>query len=210
MSQTWTPTFSASDFADTALETAIPANFASLRSNFSGSSAPSSTTPYMLWADTGTGWLKIRNAADSAWLKVAPLATDFVLPLPGTQFNIASLSATTTARLGAVPRAGNVLGVKIVCDTASTSSGGNEWQVSLKKRTAATPGSTVNLFTATVGTFTSLSGVYTGGDLVAFKVATFLANQNSTVVVDDALELTMTKVGTATTLVNAMAWAVME
>jgi hypothetical protein len=209
MAQTWTVPVG-TDSAKASIKTMLPSMLESLRTEHSGATEPSSMVAYMLWADTSTGWLKMRNAANTGWIKVFNFAADFVLPLPGTQFNIASLSATIIARLGAVLRAGNVLGIKIVCDTASSSSSGNEWQVSLKKRTAAAPGSTVNLFTATVGTFTSLSGVYTGGDLVAFKVATFLANQNSTVVADDALELTMTKVGTGTTLVNAVAWAVME
>lgn len=41
---------------------------AALFSLSSGSSAPSTTTAYMLWADTATGLLKQRNAANSAWI----------------------------------------------------------------------------------------------------------------------------------------------
>lgn len=41
----------------------------------SGASAPSTTFAYMLWADTTTGLLKIRNAADSAWITVGTLAS---------------------------------------------------------------------------------------------------------------------------------------
>lgn len=48
----------------------------SVVSNNSGSSAPSTTFAYMLWADTTTGLLKIRNAANSAWIIVGDLATD--------------------------------------------------------------------------------------------------------------------------------------
>ena len=44
-------------------------------SNNSGATAPSTTYPYMLWADTTSGWLKQRNAADSAWIKRWPLGT---------------------------------------------------------------------------------------------------------------------------------------
>ena len=47
-------------------------NLAALFSNNSGSSAPSTTTAYMWWADTNAGELKIRNGADSAFLTFAP------------------------------------------------------------------------------------------------------------------------------------------
>lgn len=40
----------------------------------SGTSAPSTTIAYMPWADTTTGLLKIRNAANSAWVTVGTLA----------------------------------------------------------------------------------------------------------------------------------------
>ena len=39
----------------------------------SGASAPSVTYPCMLWADTGTGWMRQRNAANTAWTRVALL-----------------------------------------------------------------------------------------------------------------------------------------
>ena len=38
--------------------------------NNSGSSEPSTTYAYQLWADTTTGILKIRNAANTAWINV--------------------------------------------------------------------------------------------------------------------------------------------
>jgi hypothetical protein len=41
----------------------------------SGASAPSTTQAYLLWADTTTGLLKIRNAANSAWIVVGRLAS---------------------------------------------------------------------------------------------------------------------------------------
>ena len=40
----------------------------------SGASAPSTTYAYMLWADTGNDLLKIRNAANSAWITVGRLS----------------------------------------------------------------------------------------------------------------------------------------
>lgn len=49
--------------------------FMALRSTFSGASEPSADMiAYMLWADTTTGLLKIRNAANSAWVTIGTLA----------------------------------------------------------------------------------------------------------------------------------------
>ena len=39
----------------------------------SGSSAPSTTFSYQLWADTSAGLLKIRNGANNAWITVGTL-----------------------------------------------------------------------------------------------------------------------------------------
>src|SRR4051794_23742964 len=44
----------------------------------SGASAPSTTIAYQLWADTTNGVLKRRNAANSAWVVVGPLASTMV------------------------------------------------------------------------------------------------------------------------------------
>lgn len=48
---------------------------AAILSMNSGASAPSTTTAYMLWADTTTGLLKQRNAADSAWITLGTMAS---------------------------------------------------------------------------------------------------------------------------------------
>ncbi|NSX15972.1 tail fiber protein [Cupriavidus taiwanensis] len=50
----------------------------------SGSSAPTTTYPYQFWADTANGVLKMRNAANTAWLTVGLLDTaNFGHVLPG-------------------------------------------------------------------------------------------------------------------------------
>jgi microcystin-dependent protein len=41
----------------------------------SGATTPATTYAYQLWADTTTGMLKQRNAANSAWVTLFPLAT---------------------------------------------------------------------------------------------------------------------------------------
>lgn len=48
---------------------------AALVSNSSGATAPSTTFAYQWWADTTTGLLKIRNAANSGWVTVGTLAS---------------------------------------------------------------------------------------------------------------------------------------
>jgi hypothetical protein len=43
----------------------------------SGLTEPSTKYPYMLWADTTTGLLKMRNAGNTAWITLGELDTDF-------------------------------------------------------------------------------------------------------------------------------------
>ncbi len=193
-----------------AIKTRIANALEALRTLFSGTAAPSSPSAGQPWFDTTTGLLYVRNAANSAWVAVANVGADLVVPVPGSQFVAASITGTTTLKLGAAPRAGTVLGVVILGETATTSSSGNEWQPMLRKRTVAAPGSTVNLFSGVAGTFTSLSGVYTAGEFVAHKAAFFTANQNATVDQHDVLELVLTEAGAATSLANVSAWALMR
>lgn len=51
---------------------------AAIVSQNSGATAPSSTFAYQFWADTTAGLLKIRNAANSAWVTVGTLATSYL------------------------------------------------------------------------------------------------------------------------------------
>lgn len=84
MSQTWASTaisLAAGTWAQNAAD-----KFDTLRTLNSGATAPSSTTPYMLWMDTTTGALKQRNAADSAWVVLIPVVASTgggLLPLTG-------------------------------------------------------------------------------------------------------------------------------
>lgn len=48
---------------------------AAIVSQNSGASAPSTTYAYQWWADTTTGLLKLRNAANSAWITIGTLAS---------------------------------------------------------------------------------------------------------------------------------------
>lgn len=70
MSQTYTADcFAGSHEAQTDL-TNMEANFAALKSMFSGASAPSNTLAGMPWFDTTKKVLKYRNNGDSAWVGV--------------------------------------------------------------------------------------------------------------------------------------------
>lgn len=53
----------------------VNAALAAIRTTNSGASSPSSTQPYMLWADTTAGQLKIRNAANNDWIVIGGLAS---------------------------------------------------------------------------------------------------------------------------------------
>ena len=55
-----------------------------LITNNSGSAEPSTKYAYMLWADTTTGLLKIRNAANSAWITIGALGTANLGLIPTT------------------------------------------------------------------------------------------------------------------------------
>ncbi|MDG4650124.1 phage tail protein [Roseibacterium sp. SDUM158017] len=60
-----------------------------LFSQNSGSTAPTATVPYMLWADTSTSpaTLRMRNAADDAWIALGTVAEGFgVETIPAGMF----------------------------------------------------------------------------------------------------------------------------
>jgi hypothetical protein len=50
-------------------------SLAAIVSQNSGASEPSTTYAYQWWADTTTGLLKLRNAANSAWITIGTLAS---------------------------------------------------------------------------------------------------------------------------------------
>jgi hypothetical protein len=70
--------FDIANQAGAAFRADINSVLAAIVSNNSGASAPSTTFAYQLWADTTTGLLKIRNAANSAWVTMGTLATAYL------------------------------------------------------------------------------------------------------------------------------------
>lgn len=73
---------------------------AAIVSQNSGAAQPSTTYAYQWWADTTTGLLKIRNAANSAWITVGTLASA----------NLGLLS----------PAGGTLTGILLIDDAANT------------------------------------------------------------------------------------------
>ena len=72
---------------------------AAIVSNNSSASAPATTYAYQWWADTTTGLLKIRDAANNAWVTVGTLASTNLglMPLTGGTFTGDVIFGTTTA-----------------------------------------------------------------------------------------------------------------
>lgn len=60
--------------AGAAFRAAVNLVHQALASCNSGATQPTETRPYMLWADTTSGVMKIRNAADSAWIEMFKLS----------------------------------------------------------------------------------------------------------------------------------------
>lgn len=60
----------------------------------SGSSAPTTTKPYMYWASTSDDKLKQRNADNTAWIDVATLSTGAALQLPNGIVSTNKLDST--------------------------------------------------------------------------------------------------------------------
>lgn len=78
----------------------IENNFACLKSSFSGTSAPSNPVAGMLWYDTTNNLLKLRNAANNAWLEIYDFGNDRVASGKVKTVSLADgiLSADTTGR----------------------------------------------------------------------------------------------------------------
>ena len=92
---------------------------AAIVSQNSGAAQPSTTYAYQWWADTTTGLLKIRNAANNAWITVGTLAsTNLGLLSSGNIVNadIDASAAISLSKLatGALPTAITVASANIV------------------------------------------------------------------------------------------------
>ena len=68
-----------------------------IQSQNSGTSEPSTTYAYQFWADTTTGILKQRNAANNAWINILTLSTG----VPSAGSGISNVVEDTSPQLGA-------------------------------------------------------------------------------------------------------------
>jgi len=87
----------------TAVRSDLNDALAAIVSNNSSATAPATTYDYQWWADTTTGLLKIRNAANTAWVTIGTLASANLGLLPlagGTMTGVLAVTAGTAALPG--------------------------------------------------------------------------------------------------------------
>ncbi len=99
---------------------------AAVATNNSGTTEPSTTYAYQWWADTTTGFLKIRNAANSAWVVVGTLASyNLGLRAPYSSPSDPSVSSITYAYFMWVDTSGSpkVLKIRNAANSAWTTIG---------------------------------------------------------------------------------------
>ena len=153
--------------------------FQAIVSQNSSSSEPATKYAYMLWADTTSGVLKVRNSANNAWLSVYSLTTGAntgSLPLAGGTMtgNIvmgtnlvdgidisardAVLTSTTTTANAAMPKAGGAFTGNItttgLIDTRDVAADGVTADAALPKAGGTITG-TVTVSANAVGTVTT-------------------------------------------------------
>jgi len=114
MSQTFTDNCYQSDHVAVTDMANVEANFAALKSSFSGASAPSNLVAGMWWFDTNANILKVRNELNNAWQNVYDLANSRVYSLGITITAGAGLSGggilTAGRTLSHAAHTGNVTG----------------------------------------------------------------------------------------------------
>jgi hypothetical protein len=97
MAQTWTDdVFDPNHDGQTDLQN-IENNFAALKSQFGGASAPANPVAGMPWVDTTSHILKIRNEANSAWLSIFNLATGVPMGVSSDADTVDGIHAAATA-----------------------------------------------------------------------------------------------------------------
>jgi len=98
-----------------------------LVSNSSGATAPATTFAYQFWADTTSGWLKQRDAANAAWILRAPLSTG------------AAVDVASAATLDLTANAANSATLRITGTTTTTAITLADGQQRLLRAAAAWP-----------------------------------------------------------------------
>lgn len=117
-------------------------------SSNSGASAPTVTKPYMMWFDTTAVALKIRNAADTAWV----LYSDFVLPPDGTVTAAKLASGAAVANIGT----GGISATELASNAVTTAKLSNAAVTPAKLSQPFTQGTAVATTSGTAIDFTSI------------------------------------------------------
>lgn len=165
-----------------------------LRARFSGAVEPSSPVALQPWADTTTGMMRIRNAANSAWVDVHPIA---FIPMQSYPLQAAGALGAMELQLVA-PHDLTIARAVLLPDTTTTSSslGVTDWQFMLRNVTQS-----VDLFSSTPGTNGTVATVG-GGELAADTPYPLLADQNQSVAAGDVLRFTVTVNGSPTAVAD--------
>tara|TARA_R110000782_G_scaffold70464_1_gene141560 strand:+ start:17983 stop:18615 length:633 start_codon:yes stop_codon:yes gene_type:complete len=193
--------------ANVAIKTNLAEALEALRTLHSGTTQPASIVADMLWMDTSTTppVLKLRDTGNSAWISLFSAGGSLSTLIEASDI-AGALSATGTDYFGPVPRAGTISKLILLSSAATTSTSGNEWQPQVTVYPFSDPSSPVTLFSAAVGTFTTLAGAPGGIEFVADKALVFVPDQNVAVSAYDVIELTMTLAGTPGALANFRAY----
>lgn len=161
-----------------------------LRTDFEGSTAPGSTVPYAKWADSASGVVKRRNAADDGDVVEAPL-----LENAGRMTVRIDVEGGLTASedfFALVPISGFVVEKLILVSdtTTSGSDGSNHWSFQVANLAQA-----VDLFATAPDT--------NGSEVTADTAYVLTPDQNEAVAANDVLELQVVKTGTPTNMNRA-------
>ncbi len=193
MAQTWTDdVFDPNHDGQTDLQN-IENNFAALKSQFSGLTAPPNPVPFQPWGDLTTHILKIRNETNTSWLGIFDLATGKPVgqstdadTVDGFHASQSAVANNVAVRDASGNLAGNVLGNAATATTAATVSAASISQSKLKTTTGAvsttaTPSAELTLPGGEYGFYPQIKAGNTVTDMTAviatvFNVASYVTN----------------------------------
>lgn len=172
-----------------AVRTDLNAALAAVLTNNSGASSPTTTQAYMLWADTSAGQLKIRNAANNAWVVIGTLGTANLGLVPasgGSQLNaLGSATAPSYAfsgdtNTGVFSPAADVVGIATNGVERVRVNALGHVRASGSSGSFSTGPTDANHEITSGSNATEVLRVYGSGTLFASSVLYVLANRNTT------------------------------